>query len=153
MNPEYYMGEALKQAKKAFDKGEVPVGSVLVYQGNIIARSHNLVETSLDATMHAEMQCLREGARVFQNWRLLNCTLYTTLEPCAMCGGALILSRVEKVVYGAQDLRHGSCGGWSNFLNEKHPIHTVLIEGGVLAEESKELLKTFFKQQREKKRI
>lgn len=146
----FYMGEALKEAKFAFEKEEVPVGAVIVFQNNIIARAHNLVETTRDATMHAEIQCIKKASHVLENWRLLDCTLYTTLEPCAMCGGALILSRISKIIYGAKDFRHGACGGWTNFLNEKHPIHNMVCVGGVLEKEAAALLTEFFQKQRKK---
>lgn len=135
------MKEALKEAEIASVKGEVPVGCVLVFQGKIIARSHNLVETLSDATAHAEMLCLKEAAKILNNWRLLESTLYCTLEPCIMCAGALILSRVKKVVYGAPDFRHGA----GDLLHKPHPIHQLEVQGGVLADESSHLLKSFFK--------
>ncbi len=149
----YFMKLALEQARIAFDRGEVPVGAVLVYEGKVIAKAHNRVEEFQEASKHAEMQCLQEASKTIGNWRLLDCTLYTTLEPCAMCGGALILSRIKKVVYGATDFRHGCCVGWTHFLQEKHPIHQVEVLGGVLAEESSKLLKEFFTNVRKKNDI
>lgn len=148
MDDEYFMKEALSNAKKAFELNEVPVGAVLVYQKKIIAQGFNQVEKSCDATKHAEMVCLHEGQKFFNNWRMNGCVLYTTLEPCLMCFGALTLSRVKKIVYGANDFRHGACGGCFNLTTQKHPIHNIEVIGGVLSNESKEILKNFFKQVR-----
>lgn len=143
-----FMQEALLEARAAFSKGEVPVGAILVYEGRIIARGHNLVEQTKDATAHAEMICLREAAKVLDNWRLLEATLYCTLEPCPMCAGAMILSRVKKLVWGAPDLRHGADGSLVSLLRLPHPIHQVEVEGGVLAEECADLMREFFKRRR-----
>ncbi len=145
---EIFMREALLEAKKGFAIGEVPVGGVLVLDGKIIARAHNLVEKNKDASAHAELLCLKMGGEVLDNWRLINTTLYCTLEPCAMCAGALALFRVKRVVYGAMDLRHGADGSVFNVLSSPHPIHQVQTERGVLADESKELLQEFFRQRR-----
>lgn len=135
---------ALEEAQKAYAKNEVPVGAVLVYQNQIISRQHNQVESLQDATAHAELLCLREGAQKLTNWRLLDCTLYCTLQPCLMCAGGAILARVSTVVWGAPDFRHGAD------LNHytAHPIHRPEIRGGVLQDESAMLLKNFFKEQR-----
>lgn len=149
----FFMNEALIEAQKAFDLGEVPVGSVLVYQGQIIARSSNLVESLLDATAHAEMLSIRAGAAHLNNWRLSGCTLYTTLEPCPMCAGALISSRVDRVVWGAPDLRQGAGGSLITLLGVPHPIHTVQVTSGVLADESAYLMKTFFQGRRSAKNL
>ena len=145
-----FMQEALIEAKAAFDLGEVPVGAVLVYQNTVIARAHNLVETLSDATAHAEMLCLKKGAEVLGNWRLLETTLYCTLEPCPMCAGAMIHSRVKRLVWGAPDLRCGAHGSFVNLLDMKHPIHQLQVTQGVLSQESSELMKNFFKLRREK---
>jgi len=148
----FYMKEALKEAQKAFDQGEVPVGSILVYQNEIIARFANQVETLIDATAHAEILCLRKGFEVLGNWRLTGCTLYVTLEPCPMCAGAIISSRIDRIVWGAPDLRQGAGGSLINLLGVPHPIHTVQVTSGVLAEESAHLMKTFFQKRREWKK-
>ncbi len=145
------MREALLEAEKAFAKGEVPVGAVLVHQGEIIARAHNLVESLRDATAHAEMLCLKMGAEVLENWRLVGATLYCTLEPCPMCAGAMIHSRLERLVWGAPDLRCGAHGSWVNILDAGHPIHQPQVASGVLAEECGVLMRTFFKQRRMEK--
>ena len=138
-----FMREALVEARKAFDQKEVPVGAVLVYQNQIIARGFNQVESKHDATAHAEMICLRNGAKYLNAWRLTDATLYTTLEPCYMCAGALALSRVRKVVWGAPDIRHG--------VGETiiSPIHQVEMVGNILERESADLLRTFFQMRRE----
>jgi tRNA(adenine34) deaminase len=148
----FYMKEALKEAQKAFDQGEVPVGSILVYQNEIIARFANQVETLIDATAHAEVLCLRKGFEVLGNWRLSGCTLYVTLEPCPMCAGAIISSRIDRIVWGAPDLRQGAGGSLINLLGVPHPIHTVQVTSGILADESAHLMKTFFQQRREWKK-
>jgi len=145
---EEYMKVALEEARIAFSKDEVPVGAVLVYNGEIIARAHNQVETLRDASAHAELLCLKEGARILKNWRLLKTTLYTTLEPCSMCAGALLLSRVEVVVWGAPDLRQGAGGSWVDLLSKEHPIHNLNIRTGVLADEAARMMKEFFQNKR-----
>jgi tRNA(adenine34) deaminase len=148
-NEEFFMQIALEEAKKSFLLCEVPVGAVLVKNNLIIARAHNLVESLKDPSCHAEMLCIKEGARVLGNWRLLDCTLYTTLEPCVMCFGAIVLSRIKKIVWAAQDIRHGACGSWVNLVDAGHPIHQVQCQKGILQEESCVLLKAFFKKRRE----
>lgn len=143
-----FMRAALKEARNGFEKGEVPVGAVLVYQNQMIASFHNQVENLVDATAHAEVLCIRKGAEVLGNWRLIGCTLYTTLEPCPMCAGALISSRVERVVWGAPDLRQGAGGSLVKILGQAHPIHTVQVTSGILIDEAAELMKTFFQRKR-----
>lgn len=144
----YFIKEALKEAKKAFDKEEVPIGAVLVLDNKIIARARNQVEMLQDATAHAEMLALTMGASFLGNWRLLEMTLYSTLEPCAMCAGALLLSRVKRVVYGAKDIRHGAHGSFVDLFDKKHPTHQVEILGGVMEEECGELMRKFFEGKR-----
>ncbi|NGX38401.1 MAG: tRNA-specific adenosine deaminase [Chlamydiae bacterium] len=134
---ENFMREALLEAKKAFALGEVPVGAVLVSDGKIIARAHNVVEQNGDASCHAELLCLQRGAKELNNWRLLECTLYCTLEPCAMCAGAMTLFRIQRLVYGAPDLRYGS-----------RPIDSIEVTSGVCEEEAGNLLKGFFRKRR-----
>jgi tRNA(adenine34) deaminase len=149
----FFMNEALKEAKKALKEKEVPVGAVLVFENRIVARGHNQVELLRDATAHAEMICLTSGAEFFHNWRLLDTTLYCTLEPCLMCSGAILNARVKRVVYGADDMRVGANGSWINVFEKKHPMHEVEIEGGILKEESSYLLKTFFQNKRKKESL
>jgi len=146
------MLEALKQAWIAYEKEEVPVGAVIVYEGQVVARGHNQVEMLKDATAHAEMLCITAAESYFENWRLSGSTLYTTLEPCVMCAGASILSRVGKIVWGAPDVRHGAGGSWVNLFTQKHPIHNIEIISKVLENESAALMRKFFVEQREKKR-
>lgn len=144
------MEEALKEAKIAYDQGEVPVGAVLVYDGRIIARAHNQMETLKDPSAHAELLAIRAGTQVFGDWRLLETILYTTLEPCLMCAGALLLARIGRIVWGAPDLRHGAHGSFLNVFEADHPTHKVEISGGLLEETSADLMRTFFKFQRNK---
>lgn len=151
MNDHHFMKSALDNAKKAFELKEVPVGAVLVYQNKIIAQGFNQVESTQDATAHAEIFCIKEAQKILGNWRLSECVLYTTLEPCLMCFGALTLSRIQKIVYGASDLRHGACGGCYDLLKHTHPIHNIEVIGGLLKEEAAFLLKDFFKAVREGK--
>jgi tRNA(adenine34) deaminase len=149
----YFMREALKEALRAFSLNEVPVGAVLVYDNKIIARGHNQVELLKDPTAHAEMICLTAGSIHLNNWRLLNTTLYCTLEPCSMCAGALLLARVKKVVWAAPDIRVGANGSWVDLFEKNHPIHNIEVEKGLLEEESKDLLQSFFKKQRQEKSL
>ena len=146
-----FMEEALKESKKAFTQHEVPVGAVLSWKGKIIARAFNQMESLKDPSAHAELLCLREGARVLGDWRLLGCTLYSTLEPCLMCSGALFLARVERVVWGAPDLRHGANGSFLDVFEKKHPTHSILIQGGLFEEEAGGLMQEFFKRRRYEK--
>ncbi len=150
---EMWMGEALKEAKKAFDEGEVPVGAVLVFEERIVARGHNQVEKLSDATAHAEMLCLTSAAADWENWRLKDTTLYCTVEPCPMCAGAMILSRVGRLVWGAPDIRQGANGSWIDLFAQRHPIHNFAIETGIRKEEAAFLLQDFFQKQREKRRL
>lgn len=144
------MGEALLEAKKSFEKEEVPVGAVLVQDQKIIARAHNQMEKLKDPSAHAEVLAIRKGAQCLGDWRLLETTLYTTLEPCLMCAGALLLARVDRIVWGAPDLRHGAHGSYINVFKTPHPTHTPQIEGGLLKDESATLMREFFKIQRKK---
>lgn len=148
---EDFMKIALKEAEKASALGEVPVGAVLVLGGQVIAKAHNLVEARQDATAHAEMLCLQEGAAKLGNWRLLQATLYCTLEPCAMCAGAMIASRLETLVWGAPDLRQGVHGSWVNLLEAGHPIHALRIRQGICAVDCREVIRNFFIKRREQK--
>jgi tRNA(adenine34) deaminase len=138
----YFMKKALKEAEVAFEKGEVPIGALIVIENKIIARSHNLTELLNDVTAHAEMQAITAAANFLGGKYLNNCTLYVTLEPCQMCAGALYWSQISKIVYGARDEERG-------FLNLKTKMHPKTeIFGGVLAEEASQLLKRFFVEKR-----
>ena len=148
---EKFMLEALKEAWKAFQAKEVPVGAVLVQKGRIIARGHNQVEMLKDATAHAEMLTITAGESALENWRLADTTLYCTVEPCAMCAGALLLARVPTLVWGTVDTRHGAHGSWVDLFEKSHPTHSVTIRKGVLAEQSAVLLRDFFQKRRKEK--
>lgn len=148
---ELFMKEALKEARKAFEADEVPVGSVLVLNGKVIARGHNQVELLQDATAHAEMLCLTAGAEFLHNWRLTDTVLYCTLEPCCMCAGALLNARIKRLVWGAPDLRVGANGSWIDLFQNSHPMHTLEITPRVLEAESAELMRSFFQKKRGKK--
>lgn len=139
---------AIEEAKKAYEMGEVPVGAVLVWNNKVIAGAHNLVETRKDASAHAELLCMAAAAAKLSNWRLLSTTLYSTLEPCSMCAGAMLLSRVGTLVWGAPDLRHGAHGSWINVLDQPHPTHRIQVRKGVLAGECSELMRSFFQNRR-----
>ena len=147
---EKFMKKALAQAKRAEAIDEVPVGAVVVYEGRIIARGHNLRETKGDPTAHAELLAVVKAAKKVGNWRLIGCTLYVTLEPCPMCAGALINSRISRVVYGAADPKAGALGSLYN-LNEGRLNHTFEATGGVLSEECSRILKEYFTEKRRNK--
>jgi tRNA(adenine34) deaminase len=146
---ERFMLEALKEAWKAFQKEEVPVGAVLVHEGRVIARGFNQVEMLCDATAHAEMLCITAGEVALENWRLANTTLYCTMEPCSMCAGAMLLARVPTLVWGARDIRHGANGSLIDLFGVTHPTHKVEIRRGVLEEVSASLMRDFFKLRRQ----
>lgn len=145
---EIYMVEALKEAQKAFDDDEVPVGAVIVHDGKIIGRAHNQIKLLKDPTAHAEMIAITQAAAYLKNERLIDCTVYVTVEPCAMCAGAMVLGRVKRVVYGAGDPKTGACGSVLNIADHNRLNHRVKISGGILANESGSLLKEFFKAKR-----
>lgn len=149
---ERFMLEALREAWKAFQKEEVPIGAVLVHNGRIIARGYNQVELLKDATAHAEMLCITAGEVAMDNWRLTDTTLYCTIEPCSMCAGAMFLSRVPTLVWGAPDLRHGANGSWIDLFGKPHPMHTISIRRGVLEVHCAGLLRDFFQKRREENR-
>jgi len=146
---ERFMLEALKEAWKAYIKDEVPIGAVLVREGKVIARGHNQVEMLHDATAHAEMLCLTSGAEALEAWRLAETTLYSTIEPCSMCAGAMLLSRVPILVWGAPDLRHGANGSWVDLFALQHPTHSITVRKGVLEEQCSLLIRDFFQRRRE----
>ena len=145
---EKFMKEALREAVKAYDKLEVPVGVVIVNNGKIIARAHNVKEEKQDTTRHAEIIAIQKASKKLNNWRLTNCEMYVTLEPCSMCAGALIQSRIKKVYIGTMDSKTGACGSVLNLLEDFTFNHKVEIETGILQKECEELLKKFFKELR-----
>jgi len=142
------MVEALKEAWKAFQAEEVPVGAVLVHGGRIIARGYNQVEMLNDATAHAEMLCITAGEVAMENWRLADTTLYCTIEPCSMCAGAMFLSRISRLVWGAPDNRHGVNGSWVDLFEKQHPTHSIAVQKGILEEPCASLMQEFFKMRR-----
>lgn len=150
-NDERFMQAALEEARKAAAIGETPVGAVIVRNGEIIASAHNLRETGKNALYHAELEAIDEACRKLGGWRLWECELYVTLEPCPMCAGALINSRMRRVVYGASDRKAGSCGSLTN-LFEMGYNHKPECVSGVLAEESASLLREFFVELRRKRK-
>jgi tRNA(adenine34) deaminase len=143
-----FMRMALEEAAQATAIAEVPIAALLVHRGAILARSHNYRETWQDPTAHAEMLVIREASKTLGSWRLIDTTLYVTLEPCAMCLGAIILARIPRVVFGARDPKAGACGSVMDFTNDPRLNHQVEVVGGVLEEESQALLKEFFRQLR-----
>ena len=151
MTDEEYMREALSLAEKAFELGEVPVGAVAVWEGKIVGRGMNLRETDKNALRHAEIMAIDEACKNLGGWRLWKCDLYVTLEPCPMCAGAIINSRVKRVIYGASDPKAGSCGSLTN-LFEMPYNHKPEVVSGVLEKECSEILSRFFARLREKRK-
>lgn len=150
---EKFMKVALKEAIKAQLIDEVPIGAVIVYQDVIIARAHNLRESKQNSTAHAEILAINKACKKMKSWRLEDCTLYVTLEPCPMCTGAIIQSRIKRVVFGAYDPKGGCLGSCTNLMDIKGFNHYSEVEGGVLADECAALLKQFFKLKRKSKTI
>ena len=146
------MREALAEAEKAYALGEVPVGAVIVKDGEIIARGHNLTETSKDPTAHAEMIAIRRAASVLGGWRLTGCSLYVTVEPCAMCAGAMIWSRIDNLYIGAMDPKAGACGSVFNIPAEDRLNHSIHTETGMMEEECSAMMKSFFSRLRHRKK-
>jgi len=148
---EYFMGEALKQAKLSYSKDEVPIGAIVVYQNKIIAKAHNLSITNHDPSAHAEIIAIRNAGTYLKNYRLLNCSIYVTLEPCLMCLGTIFSSRIKNLFFGAYDSKTGACESAINLKNNKSLNHHCTIHGGILEQKSKALLQDFFKGKRQKK--
>lgn len=142
------MEEALREAQAAASEGEVPVGAVVVHQGQVIARGHNRKEQAHDPTAHAEVLALREAARVLGAWRLTGATLYVTLEPCAMCAGAVVQARIDRLVYGCRDPKAGATGSLMNLVQDGRLNHRVELTEGVAGEAASRLLKDFFRARR-----
>lgn len=136
---------ALGTARQALIHGEVPIGAVIVRDGQVLAQAHNFREVWQDPTAHAEMIAIREAATRLGTWRLTGTILYVTVEPCAMCAGAMILSRIDRLVFGARDPKAGACGSIFNLLEERRLNHRVEVTGGILEGESQDLLQTFFR--------
>ena len=150
-NDEYYMSLALKEAADALAEEEVPVGAVIVFENRVIGRAHNQRERLRDPTAHAEMIAVTQAASYLQNWRLTGCALYVTIEPCAMCAGALVLARIERLVYGVPDPKAGACGSVFNLVDGPRLNHRIKVSAGILAEECGEILLKFFKGRRAEK--
>lgn len=145
---EYFMREAIKEARKCLLLDEVPVGAVVVRNGKIVGRGHNLRETLKDATAHAEIIAIKEACKTLGGWRLIDCEIYVTLEPCVMCAGALVNSRIKRVVFGAYDKRFGACGTLYNIPCDEKLNHRLEVIGGVLEDECSQMLSDFFKKKR-----
>ncbi|WP_371188348.1 tRNA adenosine(34) deaminase TadA [Thalassotalea maritima] len=149
---QYFMAQALLQADKAEQIGEIPVGAVVVCDDKIIAKGFNQSITSHDPSAHAEMIALRAAGKVIENYRMLDCTLYVTLEPCPMCAGLLVHSRIKRVVFGAKDLKTGACGSIFNLAQHQQLNHQVDIEQGILEQQCADKLSNFFKRRRAEKK-
>ncbi|KAA2273318.1 MAG: tRNA adenosine(34) deaminase TadA [Staphylococcus haemolyticus] len=151
VNDEYYMKLAIEEAKKAQKLGEVPIGAIIVKNNEVIASAHNLRETAQLPTAHAEHIAIERASKVVGSWRLEECKLYVTLEPCVMCAGAIVMSRIPKVVYGATDPKGGCSGSLMNLLEESRFNHRAEVVKGVLEQECGDLLRNFFRELRLKK--
>ena len=147
---EKFMKEALKEAKKAYDKLEVPVGCVIVKDGKIISRAHNLKETKKDTTKHAEILAIQKASKKIDAWRLLDCDMYVTLEPCSMCAGAIINSRIRNLYIGTMDKKTGAAGSVLNLFEDFTFNHKVIVETGILQTQCEKILKDFFKELRKR---
>ena len=147
---EHFMQVALREAKKAFRAGEVPVGAVIVKQGQIIGRGYNKVEARQDASQHAELIAMRQAAKNLKSWRLIGCYLYVTLEPCAMCAGAAVWFRINTIIYGTPDPKAGACGSVLAVAGEPRLNHRPQIAANICATECRSLLKKFFQELRQR---
>ena len=150
---EKYMKEALKQAKKAYALGEVPIGCVIVHEGKIIGRGYNRRNTDKNTLSHAEITAIRKASKIIGDWRLEECTLYVTLEPCQMCAGAIVQARIPEVVMGCMNPKAGCAGSILNILEMPQFNHQVTVSRGILEEECSEMLKTFFTELRERNKL
>lgn len=148
MNDEEYMQLAIEQAEKAAEMGEIPIGAVLVHDGQVVAAAHNLRETNNDATAHAEMLVIREACAKLGRWRLSGCSLYVTVEPCPMCSGGIVNSRIDKVVYGCPDVKAGGAESIFNIITNPNLNHTAIVRSGVCEEVCAGVMKAFFKRRR-----
>ncbi len=148
-NHDHFLRQALKEAERAFEAGEVPVGAVVVREGKVIGRGHNQREVLRDPTAHAELLAITAAANSLGDWRLEGCTLYVTKEPCPMCAGAIVNSRLERLVFGAWDERAGCCGSLYQLCRDPRFSHQVEVTGGVMEQECRALLREFFRQGRQ----
>ncbi|KRM11003.1 tRNA adenosine(34) deaminase TadA [Paucilactobacillus suebicus] len=149
----YFMREAIREAYNAQVMGEVPIGAVVVHEGKIVGRGHNMREKFQDVTFHAEILAITEACHAMHSWRLENCQLFVTLEPCMMCSGAIVNSRIDTVYYAADDPKAGTVHSLYHLLNDDRLNHQVKVESGLLADQCSQMLKTFFKSIRKKRRI
>ena len=149
---EKMMKEALKEAYKAYEKEEVPVGAIIVKDGKVIAKAHNLKETKLDTTKHAEILAIQKASKKLESWRLLDCEMYVTLEPCSMCAGAIINARISKLYIGALDEKTGAAGSVLNLFEDYTFNHKVQVEKNIMKLECENILKNFFKMLRKQKK-
>ncbi len=149
---ERWMQVALQEAEVAAQKGEVPVGAVVVHQGDLVAKSHNLRELNKDPLAHAELLAIAEAAKHLNRWRLIGCTLYVTLEPCPMCAGAIVNSRLDRIVFGASDPRAGSCGSIFNIVEDERLNHRPEVTRGILQPRCSEILSNFFRDLRARRK-
>lgn len=147
---ELFMKEALNEAYKAYEINEVPIGAVIVRNGEIVGRGYNQKETLKDATLHAEISAIKDACKNLGGWRLPGCTMYVTLEPCAMCAGALVNARIEKLVVGTRDLKTGACGSVLNIVQMEKLNHQIDVRLGILEEECTAIIKDFFSELRKK---
>ena len=147
---ETYMRLALREAQVAFDEDEVPVGAVIVYKNQIIAKAHNQIKTLKDPTAHAEMIAITQGANFLKNERLNECSLYVTIEPCSMCAGAMVLARIKSLYYATEDAKAGACGSVLDVVRNKNLNHRIELTPGILRDESRTLIKQFFAKKRTK---
>lgn len=145
---EYFMAEAIKEAKKAAKEDEVPIGAVIVLDGKIIARGHNKREKTLDPTMHAEVDAIRKACKKICSWRLVECTIYVTVEPCSMCAGTILWTRMKRIVYGTKDPKGGALGSSYNLFVQPNLNHYPEITGGILVDKCSEIMKNYFKLKR-----
>ena len=148
MNDNYYMGLALEEAQKAYDLGEVPIGAVLVMDNQVIASAYNMRESWHDATAHAEVIAIREACNSLRRWRLTGATLYVTIEPCPMCAGALVMSRIDRLVYGSPDYKAGAVESLFNIVQNPALNHRLEVTAGIRADECTAIMKDFFRQRR-----
>ncbi len=148
MEKNKFMAEALKEAEKAYEKGEVPIGAVIVRNGEIISRAHNLTEANSDPTAHAEILAIREAASKLATSRLNGCSMYVTVEPCSMCAGALVWSRIERLFIGTMDRKAGACGSIFDIVDSPKLNHRIEVQTGIMEESCKEIMQRFFRELR-----
>ena len=150
MDDNYYMGLALAEARKAYDLGEVPIGAVLVLGDEVVSAAHNMRETWNDATAHAEVLVIRDACQKLDRWRLTGATLYVTIEPCPMCAGALVMSRIDRLVYGSSDYKAGAVESVFNIVQNDALNHSLEVTSGIRADECSGIMKEFFRERRKR---